>query len=93
MGSKYYENKEKGLCVQCGHENNNGRFTCNKCLEKQNKAYISLRDKRIKHGLCVKCGTNLTYRDKKKNGKMYRSCYKCRDYRKKYLKIMEEKNE
>ncbi len=35
---KYYERKEKGLCVRCGAERDNKTLMCNYCRRKQNDA-------------------------------------------------------
>ena len=56
---KYFERKEKGLCVQCGKPNDNGKVICDECVLKRKKAYIQRCNKRIAEGGCVLCGKPL----------------------------------
>lgn len=56
---KYYERKEKGLCVQCGKPNDNGKVTCDECTLNRRRAYIKRCNKRIAEGGCVLCGKPL----------------------------------
>lgn len=88
---RYYKLKNQHICVKCGKQKTNGQVYCDECYKKIIESGIKLREKRKKLGLCPSCGTIKTYRDKKKNGKSYKLCYKCRDYNKKYREMM--KNE
>jgi uncharacterized protein YlaI len=78
-----YKNKKdrptKGLCTQCPNPVKPYYTRCEKCLEVDSRTakirQHKLRNKRIKKGLCYKCGVPL-HEDADK-GKL--SCINCRE--------------
>lgn len=95
----YQEKKEKGICVRCNKKATQGIY-CLECsikVKKHNTKTAERRrrerherglipDMRIKNGLCIRCGIDLSNREKE-NGIMCQSCVdKSRKYGKKGAK-------
>lgn len=47
---------QSGLCVECGKPNNNGKTTCDACIEKRTRNHAERHDRLIQSGLCCICG-------------------------------------
>ena len=54
---KYYDNKERGLCVRCGKsEPRLGGTKCQSCSDYQSETGKAIRARRKAAKLCVTCG-------------------------------------
>lgn len=89
----YQRRKREGVCPNCGTwKVEEGKTYCIDCVKMVSQANKLRIERYVNSGRCRLCGEHLTDKDKFKNGKRKTTCKSCRDYRKKYQKVV-DKNE
>lgn len=68
---RYYERKNKGLCVKCGNTVMDGQVYCLECRVRRNEEARQDRIFYREHGLCTCCGKNRVFKNE-------RLCPECR---------------